>query len=275
MDEEQWRQMEFPEAEALVLYFTAENGYCIPTFLGTMKKLKILIINNHSARRATLSGLNSFEKLSQLKTLQLERLRVPPPDRYFNCPKNLVKLSLSLCEGLGDMVRLDKDNFFNFPGLLEFNADHCSDLEELPRGICSSNSLKLLLVRNCHQLSKLPDELGRLRLLEVLSLCACASLEVLPQSILNLQKLEILDVSHCVNLKVFPDRFHELSSLKQLDMGECRKLPQFCGSLPRLRSLNHVICSEKNEQQLKRLRNVSFNVEVVEEQFGLDWLYDR
>ncbi|GLJ35577.1 hypothetical protein SUGI_0715160 [Cryptomeria japonica] len=238
-----------------------------------MKELKVLIINNYSARRATLRGLNGFEKLSQLKTLQLERLLVPPLYEHFNFLKSLEKLSLSLCEGLGNMSRLDESKFFNFPGLSEFNVDHCSDLEELPRGIFSSNSLKLLLVRNCHQLLKLPDELGKLERLEVLSLCACARLEVLPYSIQSLQQLEILDISQCGNLKVFPDKFHELSRLKKVDMRECSKLPEFCRMLGKLGSLNHVICSEKNEKQLKPLSNGNVNVEVVEEQFGLDWLY--
>ncbi|GLJ35581.1 hypothetical protein SUGI_0715270 [Cryptomeria japonica] len=188
LDENQWPQMEFPEVEALLLYFTASR-YNIPKFLHTMKKLKVLIIHNYSTRRATLNGLDAFSALSQLKTLQLE-----------------------------------------------------SDLEELPKGICSSTSLKKLSVTNCHRLAKLPDELGNLSVLEG-----------------------------------FPDGFHKLPSLKKLDLRECCKLRQFSKTLSKLSSLKHVICDKNNEQQLTYICKVNstsnLTVEVVEEAFSLDWLH--
>ncbi|KAH9290121.1 hypothetical protein KI387_034238, partial [Taxus chinensis] len=219
-DDRQWSQMEFPEAEVLVLFSTA-TGYCIPTFLHTMKKLKVLIVHNYSARRAKFNGLDGFIGLSQLKTLQLERLIVPSLYDYLKFLGSLEKLSLSLCEGLADMSRLGRDEILNLPELLEFNVDHCSDLEELPAGICSLNSLKMLSVTNCHRLAKLPDELGNLGVLEVLRLCACAGLTSLPASMCSLQQLEFLDISQCGCLMALPQGFHELSRLKKLDMREC------------------------------------------------------
>ncbi|KAH9289659.1 hypothetical protein KI387_033776 [Taxus chinensis] len=277
MDDIQWSQMEFTEAEALVLFSTA-SGYCIPTFLHTMKKLKVLIVHNYSARRAKLDGLDGFSGLSQLKTLQLERLIVPPLYDYLQYVRSLEKLSLSLCEGLGNMNRSGRDETLNLPGLSEINVDHCSHLEELPSEICSLNSLKMLSVTNCHRLAKLPDELGKLGALKVLRLCACAGLTALPPSIRSLQQLKFLDISLCGSLKAFPQGFHELSRLKKLDMRECCKLRHLSQTVSKLTSLEHVICDTKNQQHLMSICKANstskLTVEVVEESFSLDWLFD-
>ncbi|XP_057849390.2 probable disease resistance protein At4g33300 [Cryptomeria japonica] len=108
MEDSQWPKMEFPKAKALVLCFTASE-YCIPTFLHTMKNLRVLIIHNtDGAKRSKLSGVAGFEQLSQLKSLHLERLIVPEECKV---SKSLEKIYMSLCEGL------DRDKTFDFPGL--------------------------------------------------------------------------------------------------------------------------------------------------------------
>ncbi|GLJ43433.1 hypothetical protein SUGI_0902490 [Cryptomeria japonica] len=257
MKDTQWPELEFPEAEALLLYFTASE-YCIPTFLHTMKKLKVLMIHNDSAKRTKLTALAGFQVLSQLKSLRLERLIVPPLYEYCNVLKNLQKLYLSLCEGLGNMSGLGRDKMLNFPGLLEINVDYCSDLEELPAGICSSNSLKMLSITHCHGLAKLPDELGKLGSLKEIRLTESPGLKELPPSISSLRKLEYLDISSCMGLKADGRRGSELKKTLK--------------TLAELASLKKVICDKDHGQLFKSSSRTGLQVEVVEEEFDLNWL---
>ncbi|GLJ43431.1 hypothetical protein SUGI_0902450 [Cryptomeria japonica] len=253
MKDTQWPGMHFPVVEALVLYFTASE-YCIPTFLHTMKKLKVLIIhNNDGAKRAKLSGLAGFEELSQLKTLHLERLIVPPLNEDCKGLKSLQKISLSLCEGLG------KGKMFNLPALFELNVDYCIDLEELSAGICSSNSLEILSITHCHSLAKLPDDLGKLASLKDIRLYESPGLKSLPTSICRLGKLELLNISSCMGLKVSGSKSSELKKTLQ--------------SVAQLPSLKKVICDEDNEKLFRRSSRTGLDVEVVkEDEFNLDWL---
>eukprot|EP01018_Ginkgo_biloba_P004416 Gb_41056 [translate_table: standard] len=274
MNEKQWWQIDFSEVEALVLFFAA-NEYCLPTFLHRMRKLKVLIIHNYSSKRAALDGLDNFVSLTQLKTLHLERLIVPPLYDYCRSLQNLEKLSISLCEGLGNITRLDKEPTLNFPKLQEINLDHCSDLQELPVKICDITSLQRLSITNCHLVHELPDGLGKLTSLRVLRLSACPSLAALPMSICKLRQLEFLDISLCRCLKDLPMGLGELSILKILDMRECSGLRQVPKELGKLRSLRHVICDEKTEQQWRSIQASALpdlTVEAVEERFNLDWL---
>ena len=50
----------------------------------------------------------------------------------------------------------------NFPHLLELAIDHCSYLRELPRSICSWNTLKRLYVTNFHYIHNLSEDIGNL-----------------------------------------------------------------------------------------------------------------
>ncbi|XP_057846875.2 probable disease resistance protein At4g33300 [Cryptomeria japonica] len=252
MKDTQWPGMEFPEAEALVLYFSASE-YCIPTFLDRMTKLKVLIIHNDNAKRTKLSGLAGFQELSQLKILHLEKLMVPPLHEDCKGLKSLQKIYLSLCEGLG------KDKMFNLPALLEFNVDHCSDLEELSAGICSSKSLEILSITHCHSLVKLPDDLGKLESLKEIRLCQSPGLKGLPPSISSLGKLELLNISSCMGLRVYKSKSPELKKTLQ--------------SVAQLASLKKVICDEDNEQLFRKGSKSGLKVEAVEEEFNLNWLY--
>ena len=53
MGENQWYEMNFPEAEALVLLFTASEYY-FPPFLKSMKNLKFLMVLNYGTKKATI-----------------------------------------------------------------------------------------------------------------------------------------------------------------------------------------------------------------------------
>jgi len=275
MEENQWREMNFCDAEALVLLFSA-GQYFLPSFVSSMKKLKVLIVFNYGSKRATLNGLSALSSLTKLKSIRLERLIVPPLQQHSKVLQKLQKLSLSLCEGLGIMSRFNStQSSLKFPIMLHLNLDHCCDLEELPPGICDMSSVEEWSITNCHLLRKLPDHLGKLGSLRMLRVSACLGLKELPASIGKLGKLEYLDISLCECLKELPEEIGQLKKLEELDMRECsrlRNLPKLVGGL---RSLKHVICDEKIGQQWNRLKSsaiVELRVEVVEAQFGLDWL---
>jgi len=276
MAEQVWCQIDFPEVEALALFFAASE-YCLPTFLHSMPKLKVVFIYNYGLKRATLHGLPSFPSFTQIKSVLLERLIVSP---LYDCCKSwesLEKLYVCLCEGLGNMSQLDAKQVLKLPKIVEINFDHCSDLEELPGKICNLTSLQMLSVTNCHLVQKLPDDWRMLKSLKVLRFSACPSLSMLPPSICKLQQLEYLDISLCRSLKDLPMEFDQLSKLKMLDMRECSGLKKLPKALPEIRSLRRVICDENIARQWRSMQTwamPNLKIEPVEESFNLDWLDD-
>uniref|UniRef100_A0A0C9RM11 TSA: Wollemia nobilis Ref_Wollemi_Transcript_11548_3732 transcribed RNA sequence n=1 Tax=Wollemia nobilis TaxID=56998 RepID=A0A0C9RM11_9CONI len=276
MDENQWSEMNFPEAEALVLLFSASD-YILPTFISTMRKLKVLLIINRGSKRATVEGIAVLSSLSKLKSIRLERLIVPVLQELSKALWTLEKLSLSLCEGLGNLSKLNKKLSLNFPIMLDFNLDHCCDLEELPYGLCDMSTIRNWSITNCHLVHKLPDDFGKFTSLRMLRLSACPGLKELPASICNLKQLEFLDISLCECLVELPEEIGQLKNLREIDMRECSCLKRVPKSVRSLRTLKHVICDEKIEQQwisVKKSDIPDLVVEAVEEHFTLDWLDD-
>eukprot|EP00253_Pinus_taeda_P016030 PITA_16030 len=198
MKEQYWSQIDFPKVEALALFFSA-NQYCLPTFLNRTTKLKFLIVYNYSSMRANITGLPRFSSPVQISSLFLHKVIITSP-LFENCRscEKLKKLSVWLCEGLGNNTLMDKElEPFNFPNIMEINFDHCSDLGEFPVKLCNLTSLQRLSVTNCHFIQNLPHHMGWLKSLRVLRLSACPSLLRLPSSICKLGQLEYLDISHC------------------------------------------------------------------------------
>jgi hypothetical protein len=280
MEEQDWCQIDFPEVEALTLFFAASQ-YCLPTFLQSMPKLKVIIIYNYGSKRAILSGLPSFPSPVQIRSVFLNKLIVPPP-LYKNCRswERLEKLYVCLCEGLGNITLKDMElEPLNFPNVMEINIDHCSDLGELPVKLCDLTSLERLAVTNCHFIQNLPDKIGRLKSLRVLRLSACPSLSRLPPSICKLGQLEYVDISMSRCLQDLPTEFVQLSNLKTLDLRECsgsKKMPTV-----KLRSLKRVIISESDKESLGAWLSIKAStihnliIHVVPESFSLDWLDDH
>jgi len=275
MEEDQWCEMNFRQAEALVLNFSASN-YFLPSFLSSMTKLKVLIVLNYGSKRATVNGLPAPSSLTQLRTIRLERLNVPSLQEQSRAFQSLEKLSLSLCEGLGNMSRFNStQSSLKLPIMLDFNLDHCCDLEELPPGICDMSSVENWSITNCHLLQKLPDDMEKLCSLRMLRLSACLGLKELPDSIGKLGKLEYLDISLCECLKELPEEIGQLKKLQVLDMRECSRLRKLPKSVEGLKSLKHVICDEKIGQQWLRVKSSvlkELRVEIVDAHFSLDWL---
>jgi len=275
MKENQWCEMNFCEVEALVLLFSASE-YSLPSFLRSMRKLKVLIIFNYGCKRAIVNGLPVLYSLTQLKTIRMERLIVPPLQEHMKVLQKLEKISLNLCEGLGNMASFNNNqSSLKLPIMLDLNLDHCFDLEELPLGICDMTSVQNWSITNCHLLKKIPNEFEKLNSLRMLRLSACLGLSKLPSSIGKLEMLEYLDISFCEYLKELPEEIGQLRKLKELDMRECsrlRKLPKLVGGLI---SLKHVTCDEdigKQWMHAKRISIMDLQVNVVQEQFNLDWL---
>uniref|UniRef100_A0A0C9S3P9 TSA: Wollemia nobilis Ref_Wollemi_Transcript_28542_3059 transcribed RNA sequence n=1 Tax=Wollemia nobilis TaxID=56998 RepID=A0A0C9S3P9_9CONI len=277
MDETQWFDMKLPETEALVLIFSASD-YFLPPFLKSMKKLKFLMIFNYGSKRATVKGLGCLSSLAQLRSLRLERLIAPPVLQQSKALQKLEKLSLSLCEGFGNVSPVtNTDLSFRLPVSKDFNLDHCSDLEDLPPALFNMPSALTWSITNCHQVQNLPYDFGNLTSVRVLRLSALPGLKELPASIGKLVQLEYLDISQCECLKELPVEIGWLKGLKELDMRECSRLKKLPRSVLELKSLKHVICDEKMGIQWKRAKAISIKdliVEVVEAQFSLDWLDD-
>ncbi|GLJ19809.1 hypothetical protein SUGI_0358920 [Cryptomeria japonica] len=268
MEVNDWYDMNFPETEALLLFFTSTE-YFLPQFLKSMKKLKFLMICNCGTNKAIVKGLDVLSSLTQLKSVRLERLILPFVEkRGIEALQNIKKLSLSLCEGFG--------NISTFTKLQDFNLDHSNDLE-LPLGICNMPSTLSCSITNFHQLQNLPYDFGNMSNLRILRLSALPSLEQIPVSIGKLVKLEYLDISQCGGLKELPKEIGQLKKLRELDMRECSSLTTLPSTVCELSSLKLVTCDETIGKQWLQAKNISIpelRVEIVEACFSLDWLDD-
>ena len=258
----------------MLLFSTSE--YSLPSFLRSMKKLKVLIISNYGCKRAIVNGLPVLSSLTQLKTIRLERLIVTPFQEHTKVLQNIEKISLNICEGLGNMMSFNNNqSSLKLPVMLDFNLDHCFDLEELPLGICDMTSVQRWSITNCHLLQKFPNDLEKLKSLRMLRLSACIGLKELPSSIGKLGKLEYLDISLCAYLKELPEEIGQLRKLKELDMRECSRLRKLPKSIGGLISLKHVTCDENIGMQWMHVKSfaiMDLQVNVVKEQFNLDWI---
>lgn len=128
-----WPDIKLPEAEVLILNFMSKN-YALPQFMEHMNQLKVLIVTNYGFCPAELENFAVVGHLSSLKRIRLEHVSI---SSTLSCSLafrliNLQKLSLTMCE-IGNVL----DNCANmFPHLRDIEMEYCSDLVELPVGIC-------------------------------------------------------------------------------------------------------------------------------------------
>ncbi|XP_057825946.1 probable disease resistance protein At4g33300 [Cryptomeria japonica] len=270
MEENYWEEMNFPEAEALLLHFTSTECF-LPPFLESMKNLKCLMVFNYSTKRGTLKGLDILSGLPHVKSVRLQRLIILPTQKESKSLPNIEKLSLSLCEGF------EYTSTFNNVNLRDFRLDHCSHLEEVPLSFCYMPSAQMWSITNCHLIQKLPYDLGNLSSLKMLKLSALPSLKELPTSIGKLGQLESLDISFCEGLRELPKEIGQLKKLNEFDMRECSHLTRLPRVVCELNSLKLVICDEKVSKQWLRAKNISITelrIEIAEAHFSLEWLDD-
>lgn len=275
MKESDWFQMYFPNAEVLMLNFSAST-YFLPPFIEMMPKLKSLVLINYGTVSAVLHNLSVFSSLDELRKIWLEKISVPPLCKTTVPLVNLKKLSLVLCEVSKSFNGSSANLPLIFPSLSDLTIDHCIDLSELPQSICGFNSLENLSITNCHDLNELPPELGKLNSLQILRFYGCPSLKKLPQAICGLKRLKYLDISQCMNLKSLPEGIGQMVSLEKIDMRECSQIRNLPMSTMLLRSLVHVICDEGIAFLWKEAERAipELKVQVVEEHFTLDWLVE-
>ncbi|EEE53509.1 hypothetical protein OsJ_36681 [Oryza sativa Japonica Group] len=275
MKESDWFQMSFPKAEVLILNF-ASSVYYLPPFIATMQNLKALVLINYGTISATLDNLSAFTTLSDLRSLWLEKITLPPLPKTTIPLKNLRKISLVLCELTNSLRGSKVDLSMTFPRLSNLTIDHCIDLKELPSSICEISSLESISISNCHDLTELPYELGKLHCLSILRVYACPALWRLPPSVCSLKRLKYLDISQCVNLTDLPEELGHLTSLEKIDMRECSRLRSLPRSSSSLKSLGHVVCDEETALLWREAEQVipDLRVQVAEECYNLDWLVD-
>ncbi|XP_059670915.1 probable disease resistance protein At5g66900 [Cornus florida] len=237
-----WYSMQLPEIEVLILNFRTRN-YSLPKFMDKMDRLKVLIITNYGFHSTELSDFQLLGHLSSLKRIRLEHVSISFLSESTLQFRNLRKISLILCK-IGETFRnCTVEYTYMFPNLVEIDIHCCSDLVELPEGLCDIICLEKLSITKCNDLDALPQRLGRLTNLEVLRLHSCTGLKGLPDSVGNLHKLRFLDISDCLFRSKLPTRIGELCGLEKLDMRGCqlRQLPQ---SVKDLGELKEVICDE-------------------------------
>ncbi|KAG0521469.1 hypothetical protein BDA96_08G163300 [Sorghum bicolor] len=275
MKESDWFQMSFPKAEVLILNF-ASSLYYLPPFIATMQNLKALVLINYGTSSAALDNLSAFTTLNGLRSLWLEKIRLPPLPKTTIPLKNLHKISLVLCELNSSLRGSTMDLSMTFPRLSNLTIDHCIDLKELPSSICEISSLETISISNCHDLTELPYELGKLHCLSILRVYACPALWRLPASVCSLKRLKYLDISQCINLTDLPEELGHLTSLEKIDMRECSRLRSLPRSSSSLKSLGHVVCDEETALLWREAEQVipDLRVQVAEECYNLDWLAD-
>uniref|UniRef100_A0ACD6A134 Uncharacterized protein n=1 Tax=Avena sativa TaxID=4498 RepID=A0ACD6A134_AVESA len=275
MNEPDWFQMSFPKAEVLILNF-ASSVYYLPPFIATMQNLKALVLINYGTTSAALDNLSAFTTLSDLRSLWLEKITLPPLPKSTIPLKSLRKISLVSCELNNSLRGSTMDLSMTFPRLSNLTIDHCVDLKELPPSICEISSLESISISNCHDLTELPHELGKLHSLSILRVYACPALWKLPPSVCSLKRLKYLDISQCINLTDLPDELGHLTNLEKIDMRECSRLRSLPRSSSSLKSLGHVVCDEEAAMLWREAEQVipDLRVQVAEECYNLDWLVD-
>ncbi|KAM0908136.1 hypothetical protein ACQ4PT_015667 [Festuca glaucescens] len=275
MKESDWFQMSFPKAEVLILNF-ASSVYYLPPFIATMQNLKALVLINYGTTSAALDNLSAFTMLSDLRSLWLEKITLPPLPKSTIPLKSLRKISLVLCELNNSLRGSTMDLSMTFPCLSNLTIDHCVDLKQLPPSICEISSLDSISISNCHDLTELPYELGKLHCLSILRVYACPALWKLPPSVCSLKRLKYLDISQCINLTDLPEELGHLTNLEKIDMRECSRLRSLPRSSSSLKSLGHVVCDEETAMLWREAEQVipDLRVQVAEECYNLDWLVD-
>ncbi|KAF3790614.1 putative disease resistance protein [Nymphaea thermarum] len=265
MKSSDWPDLDLPNAEVLILNFSA-TSYCLPPFLQSMKNLKVLLVANHGSNRAELDGLSLLSYLNKLKRVMFRKISLPAEplhmveegSRLWSRVWKFVKSVISITMGASpeppqdlhklSLVLCDVCHLLHIPSLFlsvrDLEIDYCTDLGELPDTICHISSLEKLSITNFPDLLRLPESIDKLSKLKVLRLQACGTLKCLPQSISQLSELRFLDISYCSSLGAFPEGMEILRRLEKIDMRSCSGIEELPPPLVQMECLTKVICDE-------------------------------
>lgn len=270
-----WCNLQPTQVEAFVLNLR-EKKCILPMFMKKMNKLKVLIITNYDFYQAELENFELLDHLSSLKRIRLEKVLIPFLGKTIVQLKNLQKCSFFMCNVNEAFKNCTIQDSEIFPNLVEINFDYC-DMVELPNVISYIVSLKKVSITNCHKLSALHEGIGKLVNLESLRLSSCSGLLKLPDSITNIHRLKFLDISGCISLSHLPDNIGELEKLDNLNMRGCSSISELPSSVMDLEGLKHVVCDEETAEKWEPFRAIlsDLRIEVVQEDFNLDFLYNQ
>ncbi|KAL6139648.1 hypothetical protein ACLB2K_057950 [Fragaria x ananassa] len=220
--------MEFPEAEVLILNFQSETSFALPEFVERMHKLKMLLVLNYSGCYVEMDNFELLGSLSNLRSLRLDGIN-------FSCIikspvqlKNLHKLYLRA--GSYEVEEEDEWSYDHedpvelshvFPNINEMVIE-AFDFWECPAGLCELVHLtNLKIISSGRNSFELPEAIGNLVSLEVLKL---ENFGVLPDSIGNLKKLKLLIISRFYSKDALPESIGNLVSLEVLRVEDCKNL---------------------------------------------------
>ncbi|CAI8609216.1 unnamed protein product [Vicia faba] len=270
-----WCNLQPTEVEALVLNLR-EKKCTLPMFMKKMTKLKVLIITNYDFYHAELDNFELLDHLSGLRRIRLEKVSIPFLGKTILQLKNLQKCSFFMCNVNEAFKTCTIQDSEILPNLVEMNFDYC-DMVELPNVISYIVSLKKVSITNCHKLSALHEGIGKLVNLESLRLSSCSGLLKLPDSITNIPRLKFLDISGCISLGQLPENMGELVKLEKVNMRGCSSISELPASVMDLEGLKHVVCDEETAEKWEPFRTIlgDIRIEVVQEDFNLDFLYNQ
>lgn len=251
-----WYDLNAPKVNVLTLNIRSKI-YALPHFIKRMGQLRELSVTGFGVYPTQLHGLSSISYLSNLEIIRFEHVSISSSIQHIFALPNLQKLSFVMCE-IGDAFMgcgIDST-------ITDLEFDRCSDLKELPSGICSLVNLRTLSITNCHELDGLPKALGNLLHLENLNLQCCTKLQELPESIGSLRNLTSIDISDCLSISVLPEAIGELSGLRVLKMSGCRGLQELPLSMSNLLQLEDVRCDEETSYLWMNFESDLYNLKV-------------
>ena len=267
-----WCNMQPIDVEVLVLNLQSKK-YTLPTFMEKMSKLKVLIVTNYGFNLADLENFEPLGSLSSLKRIRLEQVSIPSLGKTRLQLKNLMKVTLFMCNMDEAFKNCATEISDMLPNLVEMNIDYCN-VVALPVGLSDIVSLKKLSITKCHKLSALPEGIGKLVNLESLRFSSCTDLAELPESVTSLHNLKLLDISDCISLSKLPEDMGELRGLQKLNVRGCSSLSELPSSITDLENLRDVICDEERAALWEPLRTTlsGLRIKVVQADSNLDWL---
>ncbi|KAL0792068.1 hypothetical protein Bca101_063445 [Brassica carinata] len=259
-----WVEMNCPNVEVLVINLYSSN-YALPNFIATMKKLKVVMIMNHSLEPTKLTNLSCLSSLPNLRRIRFEKVSITLLDIPKLDLNSLEKLSLWLCHFDEALNESEFDvSVTLLQSLQEIEIDYCYNLVDIPHWISQVVSLKKLSITNCNKLCRLFEAICNLRNLEMLRVISCSNLFELPESIKILSNLRFLDVSGCFQLKKLPLEIGKLQKLKKISMRDCYRC-ELPDSVKNLEDLE-VKCDEGTVFLWERFKLKMKNLTITEEE---------